>query len=389
MNTAPPSYQPLNPQQMGMAQGFQNIPGQNPQISYQQWLAMRGAGNPYAPVPQQQPAEDFSALFKSFGIGKGAAATAGATSTPTVATGLASDAGANAAYNAAAQEASGAPMTLMDSGTVAPGAFDFAGFGGAGNAYLPAVGALGALDLLRHDRGPGRGALQGAASGAALGSFFPGAGTLVGAGVGGALGLAKGLLQHKTTRDVANEHTSDLQGQFTNNPGYQAYVQAQRQGFSHGPSDPSKPFGNSKGDRYATFNEYKKAGLDADNLSGVYGNIKTYGQDWSSLSAAQRRAVTQANIDSGLYNSKKGEVVITDSGRARQNYDSVLNGSYKIPVVRNNGNSGGGGGSIAPGVQANQGNGQMMNGQVKIPVAKTSAPTKQKGLSAYLGSIRT
>ena len=61
---------------------------------------------------------------------------------------------------------------------------------------------------------------------------------------------------------------------------------------------------------YATWEEYKGAGLDAADLTGVYGNIKTFGPEWASLTQEQRQAVTQGIIDAGLYESNKGEVEI-------------------------------------------------------------------------------
>lgn len=77
------------------------------------------------------------------------------------------------------------------------GMFSLGGIGSAGNAILPAAGALGAFNLAmsQGDAGSGgrrnlRGLGQGAASGAALGSYFGPVGAAIGAGVGGLGGLA-------------------------------------------------------------------------------------------------------------------------------------------------------------------------------------------------------
>jgi hypothetical protein len=133
-------------------------------------------------------------------------------------------------------------------------------------------------------------------------------------------GLA-GLLGHKSTRQVAQEHTKSLMGQGQNDPIWQNYVQGMRQQYNAPPPDPSKPFAG----QYATFDEYKKAGLQAGDLTGVYGNLKAFGPDWAKLSDQQRQAVTQGLINENLYQSKKGEVVITDEDRARQIRDQILN----------------------------------------------------------------
>jgi len=240
--------------------------------------------------------------------------------------------GTEAAAGATTEAAAGAAPTILSVEPVAgaateagagagAGAFSLSGIGSAGNAFLPAVGAFGAYDLLTHNRGAGRGALQGAASGAAIGSFFPGAGTAIGAGIGGALGLAKGLFgEHESTRDVARKHTSQLLNAGKDNSNWQNYVAGMRAQYNAPTRDSSKTYGN----QFATFDEYKKAGLRADDLTGVYGNLKTFGPDWANYSQQQRQAVTQGLIDQGLYESKKGEVIVTDAEKAKQIRDSII-----------------------------------------------------------------
>jgi hypothetical protein len=126
-----------------------------------------------------------------------------------------------------------------------------------------------------------------------------------------------------STRDIAKKHTKDLMSVAPEDATYQNYVAGMREQYNSAPPDPSKPFGGGK---YGSWEEYKKAGLMANDLTGVYGNIKAYGPQWASLTEEQRQAVTQANIDAGLYNSKKGEVEITDEAKAKQNYDNVMKG---------------------------------------------------------------
>lgn len=148
-----------------------------------------------------------------------------------------------------------------------------------------------------------------------------GRGTL-GIATGGLSEIARPFLMHKSTRDIAKEHTNDLLEQGKDDASYQNYVNSMREQYNSAPVDPSKPFAG----KYGSFDEYQKAGLEAADLSGVYGNIKTYGPEWANLTQAQREAVTQANIDSGLYVSNKGEVEITDPNKAIENKNNVLKG---------------------------------------------------------------
>lgn len=134
------------------------------------------------------------------------------------------------------------------------------------------------------------------------------------------IGRALGLGGQKSTREIARDNTKDLLKQ-SDNPAYQAYVQGMREQFNSAPPDPSKPFAG----KYSNFNEYKAAGLDPKDLTGVYGNIKTFGSDWANLSQDQREAVTQGLIGANLYDSKKGEVVITDPQKAKAIYAGIIN----------------------------------------------------------------
>jgi hypothetical protein len=136
----------------------------------------------------------------------------------------------------------------------------------------------------------------------------------------GGLSELPGLLGfgRKTTRDMARENTSDLLSKYTDDAKYQNYIKGMREQFNSAPTDPTKPFGDTKGNKYATWDEYKNAGLDAGNLTGVLGNLNTFGQDWTNLDFNKQKDITQKLIDADLYNSSKGEVVITDQDRAKQ-----------------------------------------------------------------------
>lgn len=130
------------------------------------------------------------------------------------------------------------------------------------------------------------------------------------------------VLGGPSTREIAKQHTSQLLEEGKEDPVYQAYVQGMREQYNSDPVDPTKPFAG----KYGSWDEYVAGGLEAADLTGVYGNIKTYGPAWAGLTPAQRQAVTQANIDSGLYYSKKGEVEIRDEGKARENFNNVMKG---------------------------------------------------------------
>lgn len=198
------------------------------------------------------------------------------------------------------------------------GGWEFANIGAKGNYLLPVAGVIGAGDVLLNDYGPVRGGLQGAASGAAIGSYYGPPGALIGAGIGGAVGLGKGLFKHESTADVAKKHTSQLKQQGIDDETWQAYLGGMRGQHS---IDPRKPFGGGK---YSSWDEYKAAGLDSSDLTGVYGNLKAFGPDWSKLTFDQQKAVTQKIIDAGLYHSKMGEVEISDESKARQLYKDTI-----------------------------------------------------------------
>lgn len=347
-----PSYQPrMTPQQQQQFQLMQYMNRQMPgALTYEQFLASRGMGSgQYSqsaqPVqPQASLLDEKTLTALAGGIG---GLSSGAASGGQVLSGLQGIQGAegltalsdmglsSGAYETLAASPSGVSPFATAGGAAdataagATGAFDLAGIGGAGNAILPVAGLVGAGDLLLNKRGKGRGAIQGAASGAAIGSYFGPQGALIGAGIGGGVGLAKGFLDRETIRDKAKKNTEKLQGQFKDDKTYQAFVRGMREQYNSAAPDPSKPF---HGGQYATWDEYKKAGLDAGDLTGVKGNLEL-GPEYAKLSHEQRKAVTQGLIDAGLYESRKGEVEVTDAARAREIFDAAKKGGFKMPQV--------------------------------------------------------
>lgn len=175
----------------------------------------------------------------------------------------------------------------------------------AGIAAATYLGGKSAYDMFK---GKSDNSLQGKAGRLTLGMA-----------TGGLSEIARPFAMHKSTRDVAKGHTKDLLKQ-SDDKQYQNYVSGMREQHNSAPVDPSKPFAG----KYATEEEYIRNGLEAADLTGVYGNIKTFGPDWTKLNFDQQKKVTQGLIDAGLYNFRKGEVEVTDADRAKQIYASTL-----------------------------------------------------------------
>jgi hypothetical protein len=131
---------------------------------------------------------------------------------------------------------------------------------------------------------------------------------------------ALGIGGNLSTRDQARKNTQGLFNQAKDDDTAKNYIAGMREQYLSGPTDPSKPFAG----KYQNFEEYKNAGLDPKDLTGVYGNIKTFGPEWAHLTQDQRESVTQGLIGANLYDSKKGEVVITDPEKAKQIYATII-----------------------------------------------------------------
>lgn len=329
-----PSYVPLaqSIQQMNPYQFGKPRP-----TSYQEWLALRGQGVS-APMPTPQgvnPKDVMTSAIKDYGMDylKDYLPSTGSFAMPSASSAGGMSMGEGVMMSGG-QELGG--MSLMNGGTAgfdaagntiissAPeaGMFDLAGIGGANNAILPLAGAALGYDLFKSNRGARsrkKGFGQGAAAGAMIGSYFGLPGTII----GGAAGGIYGATQHESTRDVAKRRTQGLLEK-SDDPTYQAYVRGMREQYNSAPLDPSKPFGDTKGNKYATWNDYVKGGLDAANLTGVEGNIRVYGPEWAKLSEEQRKAITQKNIDKGIYASHKGDVVIRNDDLAKQSFDEIM-----------------------------------------------------------------
>ena len=102
----------------------------------------------------------------------------------------------------------------------------------------------------------------------------------------------------------------------------------------------------------------------------MYGNISTFGPDWAKYTQDQREGITQALINGGLYDSQKGDVVVTDAEAAKKLRDEYLK-NYKAPT---------GSASLA-GLDA------QTASQNKAARDKAAADAKQQTRSASLQSI--
>lgn len=274
--------------------------------------------------------ETFGGLF-DFGADKAAPALGEAVTTGTAAT---QGAGATGLMEVGSAANGG---TLLSDGSVAGapgiGLAPYLGAGAAGLGAYQLYKGLKAGDTKSSALG-GAGLAGGLAAAAPLAGFGPLGWGAIGLSAlgGGALGAGlSGLFDHESTRDIAKKHTSQLSKMGGNDSNWQNYVGTVRAQFNEGPPDPDNPY---FGGKYGSWDEYKSAGLNADDLSHVYGNLKTYGPAWASLSQDQRRAITQANIDSGLYRPNKGEVEITDAAKAKANFDAVMNPKPAAPAAK-------------------------------------------------------
>lgn len=252
----------------------------------------------------------------------GAAANLGTGTTQAIGSTVGSNAGVASAANGG---------TILADGTIAPvaaegggGMLSLGGIGSAGNVILPAAGAFGAYDLIKNDRGPGRGAIQGAASGAAIGSYFglPGAG--IGAGIGGLLGLGKGLMDHKTTKEYQQERWGNLAN--SSDPGVANYAKQYQQYLG---SDRAKQDG-----QYENTYEGKKAAgtLKPEDVWGGIGVMEQIGPEWlGKATEEQRRQASQRFIDEDLIRTDKGDMYLKDPARGKQILAEVMGGKPAAP----------------------------------------------------------
>lgn len=235
--------------------------------------------------------------------------------------GLAATEAANVAWNAPAVEAT------LASGAVAPAAaspWALGGFGSAGNAYAPLLGAALAGDLLINKRHGARGAGQGALAGAGMGAYFGPWGALAGALLGGGVGYFGNF------GDENKFLTEYNRSQALRDKGINWDLNTQA---------PSK--GRSIGDLIAEAEANKAAGkwgnvdfarsrnekdLKAEDIWGYSAFGEKYGNDWlRKFSEDQRRQIAQKALDSGAAKEHHGTVDINFTPELDSAIQSILN----------------------------------------------------------------
>ena len=284
---------------------------QEPTLSYQEWLAMRGMGQqqPQQQTPQvpQMPKAPLKfgdgPLSKLlFGGGGGAAGA-----------------------------------ELLPGGSLAgAGSAGEAGISGAGAAgELPTMGAtpfavpaaVAAATILGGRYGLR--ALQGKTKNWKDASLADNAGRVItGVATGGLSEVANKFLGgHKSTRERQAGVTKELLSS-SDDPAYQNFIQGMRKQFESAPPDPSKPFAG----KYANWDEYKKAGFEANDLTGTEAAIRAGGVEYAKLAPEQRAAFVQRLIDENLLQSKSGGVISTNEARAKQLFEEEKAGGFKTAV---------------------------------------------------------
>ena len=222
--------------------------------------------------------------------------------------------------------ASGAEYAASLSGA-GTGATTAAGSGFLSNALPIAGGLYGAYtlgqNLMDNKKDPLGGAASGAALGASVGSVLPGVGTLIGGGIGAVVGGLAGLFgTDKSTKERQAERWGELEKQGVANVGaaYQA---------NH-PQDDSGTWNSGKysGQKWTFEKAQDLAKEDPTHFLHVYGNYKTFGNDWNSYGVDKQKQIVGGLVNAGLYKSEKGDIQIKDENKAREIKDQILAGTY-------------------------------------------------------------
>lgn len=122
-------------------------------------------------------------------------------------------------------------------------------------------------------------------------------------------------LDRETTTEHQQKIADRLAAQNQEDALYQDLVQGMRESIAQGPAD--KPYFG----KYDTWDEYKAAGLNAQDLAGQAGVLEAVGG--LNLTLPQIHEVTQKLIDEDLLFSEKGAVKARDPERAREIAESI------------------------------------------------------------------
>lgn len=279
-------------------------------------------------------------LSKIPGLGSSTGATAAgnqvATYLPSMTT--PTTAGAFTAGATAVPEAVGTAVnggTMMADGSIMAASPSLGGTIAAATPYLGAAGgALGTYNTVKGwqdgEKDVGGGFLSGAGAGLGLGMAAPllgmgplgwGALGLMALG-GGAVGGIGELLTHKSTKQYQAERWGELSDKGIAN--VDAVYAA-----NHAKDDT----GIWKDGKYAgqkwTFEKAQDlAKDDPSHFVHVYGNYKTFGNDWNSYGLDKQKQIVSGLVNAGLYKSDKGDVLISNEDKAREIKDQILAGTY-------------------------------------------------------------
>jgi hypothetical protein len=206
--------------------------------------------------------------------------------------------------------------SVVGGGMFSPGGMlSPSGIGSAGNVILPAVGTYAAYDLMNRDldkngSGWARGIGQGAASGAMIGSYWGPTGAMIGAPIGAVVGAGKVAFGHKSTKEYQDQRKGELLDRGIT--GYADFINQLPQSTEDDPGYGKVPDMDN---------------LTAEQVWGTNGVFDTFGNDWlGTYSEDQRRRISQALIDKGLFRGDHGDLIIhsDDKEEALKTRDEVL-----------------------------------------------------------------
>ncbi len=148
-----------------------------------------------------------------------------------------------------------------------------------------------------------------------------GRGTL-GIATGGLSELARPFLMRKSVADRRADNWTGLTDQGITGAD-KAYEVSQNLGDLSG----KITSGAHKGEEWSfqgALDQMKEDPSSVVQFQDVYGNYKTFGNEWDKYDSPTKVKITQALIDNNLYDSKDGDVIVTDEAKAKQIRDNIL-----------------------------------------------------------------
>lgn len=202
-----------------------------------------------------------------------------------------------------------ATMAPTASAATAASPWAMGGFGTAGNAYAPLLGAALAGDVLINKRHGGRGAAQGALAGAGMGSYFGPYGALAGALIGGGVGYF-GNFGDENRFQTEYNRSQALRDKGIN---WDLNTDKPSQGRSIGDliaeAEANKAAGKWGNVQFAGSRNEKD--LKPEDIWGYSAFGEKYGNDWlKKYSEEQRRQIAQKALDSGAVRESTGSIDI-------------------------------------------------------------------------------